>query len=136
MTETEKAYIAGIIDGEGSIMLQKIHKNEFPSPCVSIASTTLELLDYIKIAYGKGKITKKKNYDLEHHRDCYSYILRRNDAIDFLKEIYPYLIIDSKKRRANLILEKYKSLTPRNGRYSTELLKAKKLFYEEFIRIK
>ena len=33
MTETEKAYIAGIIDGEGSIMLQKIHKNEHPAPC-------------------------------------------------------------------------------------------------------
>ncbi|WP_291651355.1 hypothetical protein [Clostridium sp.] len=41
MTETEKAYIAGIIDGEGSVMLQRIHKNEHPSPCVSIASTTL-----------------------------------------------------------------------------------------------
>lgn len=29
MTETEKAYIAGIIDSEGSIMLLKIHSNEF-----------------------------------------------------------------------------------------------------------
>ena len=41
MTETEKAYIAGIIDGEGSIILQKFHKKEYPSLCVSIASTTL-----------------------------------------------------------------------------------------------
>jgi hypothetical protein len=41
MTELEKAYIAGIIDGEGSIMLQNFHNNEYPSPCVSIASTTL-----------------------------------------------------------------------------------------------
>ena len=38
LKETEKAYIAGIIDGEGSIMLQKFHSNEFPAPCVSIAS--------------------------------------------------------------------------------------------------
>ena len=48
MTETEKAYLAGIIDGEGSIMLQKFHSNEFPAPCVSIASTSLELLTWIK----------------------------------------------------------------------------------------
>ena len=52
MTETEKAYIAGIIDGEGSIMLQKIHSNEHPSPCISIASTTLELLKWIKETIG------------------------------------------------------------------------------------
>lgn len=51
MLETEKAYIAGIIDGEGSIMLQKFHSNEFPAPCVSIASTSLELLEWIKKNY-------------------------------------------------------------------------------------
>lgn len=48
MTSEEKAYIAGIIDGEGSIMLLKFHKNQYPAPCVSVASTTLELLEYIK----------------------------------------------------------------------------------------
>ncbi|WP_297637993.1 hypothetical protein [uncultured Clostridium sp.] len=133
MTETEKAYIAGIIDGEGSIMLQRIHKNEFPSPCVSIASTTLELFDFIKKAYGKGTIIKKKNYNLERHKDCYSYVLRRNDAIDFLKEISPYLIIESKKKRANLIITKYKKLTPRNGRYTKELLVLKEQFYIDFM---
>lgn len=37
MTNEEKAYIAGIIDGEGSIMLQNFHKNQLPSPCVTIA---------------------------------------------------------------------------------------------------
>lgn len=136
MTETEKAYIAGIIDGEGSIMLQKIHSNEFPSPCVSIASTTLELLEFIKVKVGKGSIIKKKNYNQSLHKNCYSYILRRNDAINFIKEIYPFLIIESKKKRAKLILDKYKSLTSRNGRYSYEMLKAKEDFYNEFISIK
>lgn len=48
MIETEKAYVAGIIDGEGSIMLTRFHKNEYPSPCVSISSTDIELLEWIK----------------------------------------------------------------------------------------
>lgn len=132
MTETEKAYIAGIIDGEGSIMLQKIHKNEHHSPCISITSTTLELLEWIKIVIGKGT----KNYNMEVHKDCYSYVLRRNNAISLLNDIYPYLIIRSKKKRAELIINTYKSITPRNGYYTKEILIAKENFYNEFISIK
>ena len=60
INQIEKAYIAGIVDGEGSIMLQKFHSNEHPSPCVSIASTTLELFQWIKSTVGNGRITKKK----------------------------------------------------------------------------
>jgi hypothetical protein len=81
-------------------------------------------------------IIPKKNYYPEIHKDCYSYVLRRDDAINLIKEIYPYLIIESKKKRAKLILEKYKALTPRNGRYSDEMLKAKEDFYNEFINIR
>ncbi|WP_300384109.1 hypothetical protein [Clostridium sp.] len=136
MKDVEKAYIAGIIDGEGSIMLIKLHSNEFPSPCISIASTTLELLTYIKGVVCKGSIIKKKNYNTNLHKDSYSFSLKRNDAINLLEEIYPYLIIESKRKRAKLILEKYKSLTPRNGRYSDEMLKAKENFYNEFINIR
>jgi len=36
MTNEEQAYIAGIIDGEGSIMFIKFHNNQFPSPCVML----------------------------------------------------------------------------------------------------
>lgn len=136
MTETEKAYIAGIIDGEGSIMLQKIHKNEHPAPCISIASNTLELLEWIKKVVGKGTITKKKNYNLEIHKDCYNYFLRRNDAISLLIDIHPYLVIDVKRKRSKLILKKYRLLTPKNGRYTEEMLVDKEEFYNEFIGIK
>ena len=136
MTQTEKAYIAGIIDGEGSIMLQRIHKNEYPSPCVSIASTTIELLEFIKFTIGKGVISKKKNYNSDKHKDCYSYILKRNDAISLLIDIYPYLIIPAKKKRAELIISTYKSITPRNGYYTKEMLITKENFYNEFMSIK
>ena len=39
------------------------------------------------------------------------------------------LIIPSKKKRAELILTKYKLVTPRNGRYSEKMLKSKIYFY-------
>ncbi|MCD3216367.1 hypothetical protein G8S55_03745 [Clostridium botulinum C] len=136
MTEIEKAYIAGIIDGEGGIILTKFHNNQFPAPCVSISSTTLELLEWIKSEANMDTIKSKKNYNIEKHKDSYSYTIKYNDAIEFLKYIKPYLIINVKKERAKLIINEYKSVTPRNGRYTNEMLEAKNNFYEKFIRIR
>lgn len=136
MTEIEKAYIAGIIDGEGSIMLQRFHTNQYPAPCVSIASTTIELLAWLKDTIGYGVIIKKKNYNPEKHKLSYSYVIKHNNAIKLLEDIYPYLIIESKRKRAEMIITQYKSLTPRNGRYTEEQLAKKESFYEEFINVK
>lgn len=135
MTEIQKSYIAGIIDGEGSIILQRFHRNEYPSPCVSIASTSIELLNWIKGVVGKGKIIRKKNYNPEKHKDCYSYVVKYNDAINLIEEVYPYLVIEGKRKRANLIITKYKEVTPRNARYNSEMLKSKENFYLDFIKI-
>ncbi|AUN16358.1 LAGLIDADG family homing endonuclease [Clostridium botulinum] len=136
MTNEQKAYIAGIIDGEGSIMLLRFHNNQFPSPCISISSTTIELLEWIKSVTKVGTIKRKKNYNTEKHTDSFIYTIKYNDAINLLIQIEPYLVIKNKKTRARLIIEKYKSLTPRNGKYSNEMLKAKEEFYKEFISIK
>ncbi|HDK7177878.1 hypothetical protein ACP49_00420 [Clostridium botulinum] len=136
MTNEQEAYIAGIIDGEGSIMLLRFHNNQFPSPCISISSTTIELLEWIKSVTKVGTIKRKKNYNTEKHTDSFTYTIKYNDAINLLIQIEPYLVIKNKKTRARLIIEKYKSLTPRNGKYSNEMLKAKEEFYKEFISIK
>lgn len=136
MTNEEKAYIAGIIDGEGSIMLIKFHNNQFPSPCVSISSTTIELLEWIKNITGVGNIIRKKNYNIEKNKNSFTYTVKYNDALGLLKEIEPYLILKSKKKRAQLIINEYKNVTPRNGRYSKEMLDIKERFYENFINIK
>ena len=136
MTEIEKAYIAGIIDGEGSIMLQRFHTNEYPAPCVSIASTTIELLTWLKDTIGYGVIIKKKNYNPEKHKLSYSFVIKHNNAIKLLEDIYPYLIIESKRKRAEMIITQYKSLTPRNCRYTEEQLSKKENFYKDFINKK
>lgn len=136
MTEIEKAYIAGIIDGEGSIMLQRFHTNQYPAPCVSIASTTIELLTWLKDTIGYGVIIKKKNYNPEKHKLSYSFVIKQNNAIKLLEDIYPYLIIESKRKCAEMIITQYKALTSRNGRYTDEQLAKKEMFYEEFINAK
>lgn len=136
MKETEKAYIAGIIDGEGSIMLIRFKANQQPAPCVSVASNTIELLQWIKDTSGLGRIKSKKNYDAHHHANSFTYEVKYNDAIQLLEWISPYLRINSKQKRAQLIINNYKDLTPRNGRYTEEQLTRKEDFYNTFIAIK
>ncbi|MGN9166038.1 LAGLIDADG family homing endonuclease [Tissierellaceae bacterium HCP3S3_D8] len=135
MTDTEKAYLAGIVDGEGSIMLIRFHKNQYPSPCVSISSTDLELLKWIKKTAKMGRIINKKNYNKERHLDSYTYRVIYDDAIKLLKDIAPYLIIRRKRLRAQHIILKYKEVTIRNGRYNDKQRLAKEQFYTDFMAL-
>lgn len=99
-------------------MLIRFHRNQIPAPCISIASISPELLEWVKSKTGLGTIKSKKNYKPGIHANSYTYFTKYNDAIKILEMTEPYLINRLKKLRAQLILEHYKSLTPRNGRYA------------------
>lgn len=135
MTNTEIAYLAGIIDGEGSIMLSKYHHSEFPCPCISISSTDLELLDWVRDKIGSGRINKKKNYNIEKHKPSYTYTVYYDTAIETMNKIEPYLVITKKKLRAKFIIENYKKITMRNGKYTDETRKIKEQFYIDFMAL-
>lgn len=113
-----------------SSFLLKILSNE------SISSTALDLLNHISNILGKGSIRKRKGHNLDAYEDYYEFTLKRDDAINALHSIYPYLITPLRKERANLILTKYKDLTPRNGKYTPEMIRLKEEFYDEFISLK
>lgn len=72
---------------------------------------------------------------IRYIQDSYSYILRYDAVIQLLNNIEPYLVVQSKKNRAQLIIHEYKKLTPRNGKYTKELFEKKALFYERFIAL-
>ena len=121
MVELEKAYLAGIVDGEGTVTLMKHHKNETPLPFVSIANNNLKLLQWIKHRCG-GLIASKKKYKPQHN-DSFAWSVRHDRALRFLKEIVKYLII--KKPQATLILKKYKAVTHRAGKYTLKMFSDK-----------
>lgn len=122
MTSEEKAYIAGIIDGEGTVTLTRDHKGELPAPKVSIANNDLALLKWIKEKAGAGVIIARSKRQPQHGEQ---YVLdySNNSALALLAEIECYLRI--KKPHAQLLLSRYKSVTPRNGRYTEDVLAAK-----------
>ncbi|MEH7376563.1 LAGLIDADG family homing endonuclease [Neobacillus drentensis] len=129
------AYIAGIIDGEGSITLTRMHENENRRPCITVASTDKELLVYIR-SLTDGTINSKKNYNPERHKDSYTLTIKKKDSVvTLLKKISPYLRVDKKRKRALWILENYEKVTPRNGKYNSLLLTKKIAFEDNFFRI-
>ncbi|KJS19097.1 MAG: hypothetical protein VR72_20420 [Clostridiaceae bacterium BRH_c20a] len=135
LSSVQYAYIAGIIDGEGTITLTTHKKGCYPSPTITIASTDYELLQWLRDTLGAGNIVKKRNYNPEKHKDSWALMIRHNCAYELLKCIEPYLIINKKKSRCSLIINEYKRITPRNGRYSEELLQKKEKFYATFMSL-
>jgi hypothetical protein len=135
MENWEASYVAGIVDGEGSINLSRMHGKEFRRPCISIASTDKELLIYLQSLTG-GLINNKKNYNPDKHKDSYTLtIKKKEDVFKTLKYITPFLRVDKKIKRALWILEHYDLVTPRNGKYSQKLLIEKNAFEKFFFEI-
>jgi len=135
MKEWESAYLAGILDGEGSITLTRMHKNENRRPCISISSNDIEMLDYIRSIAG-GNIYPKKNYNPKKHQDSFTlYFKKKSEVFNILRKTRYFLRVEKKRKRANWILDYYNSVTPRNGKYSKELSNKKLLFEEEFFRL-
>lgn len=121
MKAVEKAYLAGIVDGEGTVTLAKHHRNETPVPYVAIANNNLEMLKWVKTRAGGIIIHKRRR--LVYHKESYAWSVRQARALRFLKDIRPFLIV--KKQQASLILGKYKTVTHRAGKYTPELLRRK-----------
>ncbi len=135
MEAWEASYIAGIIDGEGTITLTRMHEKEHRRPTITIASTDKELLVYVQSLIG-GVIINKKNYRPEVHKSSYTLSIKNKfEVLSTLKQIHPFIRIDRKRIRALWILSLYELVTPRNGKYKPEMLKAKIEFEDFFFRI-
>jgi LAGLIDADG-like domain len=133
LSEVEAAYVAGIIDGEGTVTLTRTHRGENRRPVVSISSTELQLLTYVQSVIGAGRITGKA-CAREHHSPSFAYCITSRQALALLAQVYPFLRT-YKSRRACLLLEEYQRVTPRNGRYTAELLAARAQLEARFFAI-
>jgi len=134
LVETDAAYIAGIIDGEGTVTLSRRHRSENRQLVVSISNTERPLLEYVLDSVGAGKITGKRTYQ-SHHTASYTYTISNRQALALLGQIFPYLKT-YKAKRSDLILRDYIRLTPRNGRYTPEIKQARADFEHNVMNIK
>ena len=131
LSREDAAYIAGLIDGEGSVSLARKHAGESRQLVVTISNTERSILDYVLHAVGCGKITRKRT-SRTHHRPGLTYAITNRQALALLAQVHAYLR-SYKRHRSSLVLSRYLALTPRNGRYSAELASARANFEEEFL---
>lgn len=124
MKPTTAAYLAGIVDGEGSISLYRRKGGFLPYPVVTIDSIDLELLEFVVHVAGGNVVTKKRYKD--HHSQTYSWRLVHRPAVIFLSQILAHLKINRKRRKAALLVAEWDFCTPHPGYgYTKQMREAK-----------
>lgn len=125
ISDTEAAYIAGFIDGDGHIGIvrrtaRRGHK-EYPyvRPIVQIGQGKRLVLDWIASVVGEGAVGihgQREFFNLRFHAGTLRWLL---------PQLLPYLIV--KKRQAEIVLEFTEvSSVARNGRSLSEHERARR----------
>lgn len=130
LTQSDAAYLAGLIDGEGTIALSRRHARENRQLVVTISSTERVLVDWVLLATRAGKITSKKPA-ATHHAPGLTYVIANRQALALLQQVMPFLK-SYKVHRARLVLDQYVKLTPRNGKYDLRTRNARTEFERQF----
>jgi len=91
-----KVYLAALVDGEGTITIQKRNMNF--RPCLQVANTSVELLAWLISIGFYSTLARNSN-----GRPYWRIQVSGYGIVDILEEILPYLII--KKKHAELTIE-------------------------------
>ena len=108
LTIAEKAYFAGIIDGEGSIIFHEDRpKTNF---CVEVSNTDEKVMIWIQKLFAPyQKIVYRRKHYGDHRKDVFQlYIGGIMNVYDICRVILPYLIIKKEKAERALTLLKNK----------------------------
>ena len=127
LSETDAAYLAGLIDGEGTIALTRLHRGQNRQLVISVSSTERSLVEWVLHSTRVGKITSKRTSS-PHHAPGLTYTIANRQALALLLQVTPHLR-SHKAKRARLVLDHYVRLTPRNGKYD-DALRAERCDFE------
>lgn len=121
VSETSKAYIAGIIDGEGSIMIRGC--GNLDEVLVEVGNTDVKMVDFLKASYG-GSITVYN--PKRSKRTMFVWRIWCNEAEAVLRDVEPYLI--TKKEQAFVALRLREIVREQNkgNRFVTDEMFAKR----------
>ncbi len=129
----EKAYLAGIIDGEGSVGIYRSGPHRGCAAnrlllVVTITSTSFILLSYCQSITEEGTITLKRQRN-DKHQACWEWRARNRKASKLLSSILPYLII--KKKQAVAAIKFAETIGRTGQRLSKEIQNDREKLYRE-----
>ena len=104
MTDLEKAWLAGFIDGEGCIGLRcaKAHGKKYYLIRIQITQTSIGVLEHVVKITGVNRLCQSKRYG-SNQADAWKWDADMKDAERILNDILPYLV--RKKEVASLAIE-------------------------------
>lgn len=112
--DVKLSYLAGIIDGEGTIGIFK-HKQAYRIT-LKVANTSEQLIIYLHENFGGNKMGPY-NDKKENHKDMFEWHCTSRKAIEIIEKVKPYLIV--KNTQAALAIqaweETFKNSYSRNG---------------------
>lgn len=137
LTDKQIGYIAGIIDGEGSVCLHKCvwkdRKEYYFRPFIKIANTNIEMLFFIKKILGCGSIELER-IKTDKWKASHTLRFSANMIRSFLPTIIDCLVI--KKQQALLLSEFLKFSHRSNGRnFKSSNRELYQYYYEEIKRL-
>jgi hypothetical protein len=111
LSACEAAYLAGLIDGEGTVALTRRHRSDNRQLVVSISSTESAILDHVLHVVGAGRITRKRTYRA-NHAQSFTYAIANRQALELLRQISPYLKSYKAARTALVLARIFHQATP------------------------
>ena len=132
MSPTERAYVAGIIDGEGWVEFRRANRRRNTRPGQPVYRTVIirmevpqvdgRLIDYLMEVTDEGSRDIKRFPKHPTYQDQHRWRVRHHGVYRVLKQGYPYLIV--KKEKAKLVVDhydkKFKSKTFGKGGFGTK----------------
>jgi len=120
----ETAFVAGIVEGEGTLAIIKskyVHQMKqyiSLSPRIVLGNNEVQLINFCQRILGGGIYKSTRDMKRKGHRGrfpvYYLTISGQRRVLEVLQKIYPYLI--SKKREAEILMEFCKSRLDNGGR--------------------
>ena len=137
MTECELAYIAGIIDGEGCIAVERRNVNDgrkYPSygVTITIVNTDIRLISWLHCRVG-GCLVRKNVDPNRNHKPQYQIQIRHTLAEAIINSVRPYLII--KGEQADIALALRRLFVGRGRRHTEESYVAMEHLYQSSRRL-
>lgn len=126
ISETDKAYLAAILDGEGCLGIYKT-KGKYYVTKVQVTNTRYELLQWLQERWG-GTIYSRK-FERGNRKECWLWSVAANKAKDVVSAALPYLLLKRAQALAIIQVQEMRAgaLDARSPLYETLYAKLKTL---------
>jgi len=110
LSETDKAYLAGILDGEGCISFGS-RAGKYLTVTLQVTNTNFELIKWLIGHLGAGNWYGYAPR-VGNRRPCYLWSVAGKRATDIIRQVLPYLVLKRPQAELTIALPRFKNASP------------------------